>query len=324
MAGEIQKYREPEQLVLDFFIQQDKEKDRYSQTVELYDAIPKYVWGKVRRGDNGYLPTIVRIFRHKSLEYEVQIKPARILKGGVEACHYPGVREEVVEDALRKIATEGRMGRTEAGYGLEFTLYELRRELKRTGHTYSNSQLKEALEICAGTGLKLTCVSRGNSIEVNQNIFPLLVEANRQQWIEKGQKVVVEFNSLVARSIERKTFRQINYERSMLLTSSLARWLHKRMSHNYRQAQSFLNTYTISLQTILRDSGMTPRKRIGDSRKFIVKALDELRDQDVLYGYDEESLKDGRKLLDVKFIIRPSTIFSSEMKRANAKAKMIE
>jgi hypothetical protein len=44
----IQKYRKPEQLVLDFFFQ-DEDTQKYSQSIELYDALPKYFWGKAPR-----------------------------------------------------------------------------------------------------------------------------------------------------------------------------------------------------------------------------------------------------------------------------------
>ena len=320
----IQKYREPVQLAFEFYIQEENDAKKYSHSIELYDAIPKYHWGKVQRDSGGHLPTLVRTFKHKGLEYEAEITPARIRKRGEgEREYYPSAREEFVEDALRKIATAGRARQINKRYGLEFTLYELMKELERTGHSYSLNQIKDALNICSKTNITLTCKSGGDSLKVNQPMFPLLVLAKRKDWIEGKQRAVVDFNDLVTKSIEQQTFRQINYERSMKLTSALARWLHKRMSHNYTQASCFANTYSITLTTIIRDSGMTPYKRLSDSRKYIKKSIQELLRPDVIYKYDENATKEGNKLVDVKFSLSPTVTFTSEMKRANAKRKSL-
>ena len=325
--NEVQKFRQHEQLVLDFFIQEEEDQQKYSQSIELYDAIPKYVWRKTKCVGN-FLPTVKRKFKHKNHEYEVHIRPASLFtKEGEEKHYYPGIREELVEDALRKIATESRLERIDEdpkkNLGLVFTLYELKKELERTGHPYNITQIKEALRICSRTGLTVICHSKGGSIEVDENMFPRLALASRTDWDRDKQRAQVEFNSLVTKSIEKRTYRQINYERSMKISSSLARWLHKRMSHNYKQAQSFQNQYTINLLTIIRDSGMTAYKRLSDSKKYVIRCIEELVKQDVLYKFEEEVTKDGKKLADAKFTLYPSLKFSSEMKRANAKMKSI-
>ncbi len=254
MSSNIPVYSEPEQLVLDFFIQEDQEGHKYSQSIELYDAIPKYFWGKPPRDSGGYLPILRREFKHKGVAYEVEIFPARLskkVKGvEIEQEYYPGAREEIIEDALRKIATDSRAQRIDKRYGLRFSLSELKKELKRTGHAFNNAQIKDALKICAGSKIELKSKSNGAKMAVTQSIFPLYGAVEREDWLKTKAQFAVEFHTLVTRSIEQNTFRQINYERSMRISNSLARWLHKRMSHNYRQAQTFSNAYTITLSTI--------------------------------------------------------------------------
>jgi hypothetical protein len=323
----IKKYIEPEQLVLDFFIQEEDDGQKYSHTIELYDAIPKYFWGKQPRDANGYLPTLNREFKHRDVSYTVEVLPARItkkIKGKqVEQEYYPGAKEEIIEDALRKIATESRAERVDNQYGLRFSLRELKKELDRTGHSFNNNQIKEALKICARSKIEIKSKKNGSKVAVNQSIFPFYAEATREDWLESKAQFCVAFHSLVTKSIEQKSYRQVNYEKSMKISNALARWLHKRMSHNYRQAQTFANDYGIKLTTILRDSGMTPRARLSDSRKAVKMALEELKQQDVLFLWEELESKNGRKLSDVKFVLRPTIIFSQEMKRANAKTKLI-
>ena len=65
--------------------------------------------------------------------------------------YYPGTREELVEDALRKIAScqfSGFMQQipTETS-GVLFSLYELMAELAETGHTFSYQQIIESLTV---------------------------------------------------------------------------------------------------------------------------------------------------------------------------------
>ena len=61
---------------------------------------------------------------------------------------YPGMREELVEDALRKITVSNSRGRyDEMGGFVRFTMYELQRELAAHNHKYGLTQIKEALNI---------------------------------------------------------------------------------------------------------------------------------------------------------------------------------
>jgi hypothetical protein len=55
--------------------------EKYSNTIELYDAVPKYFPVKkvseIRINDI-YLPVVTREFHHKGQAYQVEIRPARI------------------------------------------------------------------------------------------------------------------------------------------------------------------------------------------------------------------------------------------------------
>jgi hypothetical protein len=87
-----------------------EDQDKYSNTIELYDAIPKYFPSKhmgTRRIHGTYLPILTRSFEHKSEAYKLEIRPARLSdKDGTEREYYPTHREELVEDALRRIACD--------------------------------------------------------------------------------------------------------------------------------------------------------------------------------------------------------------------------
>ncbi len=58
------KQSKPEQLTMfEMFLPEDKRSERYSNTIDLYDFIPKYVWGRVERIDGEFLRPIHREFK---------------------------------------------------------------------------------------------------------------------------------------------------------------------------------------------------------------------------------------------------------------------
>lgn len=302
----------------------------YSNTVELYDFIPKYHWGKVQRINNKFLDSLEREFECRGVRYKVKIRPASIEdRNGVERYYYPSKREELVEDALRKFVAEGQGVFLDEQAGVTFSLYQLQEELKRNGHSYSKDQIKDALLICARTNMTVTN-ENGTSVLVS-NLFETLGLQTREDWKDKGKKsrAFVRFNSLVTKSITSRTFRQLNYEKVMSYKNVIARQLHKRMSHHYVQA-SFTNPYHFLLSTIIRDFGLTQYAQLRDNLRDVQIALDEMVEKKVILSYNVEKILESSKrakLLDAKFVLMPDPTFVSEIIGANrlqAKIKSIE
>jgi hypothetical protein len=76
----------------------DKE---FSNTIELYDFIPKYFWGKSQRINGKFLEPLEREFECRAVRYRLKIDPAKISdRDGVTRDYCPLKREELVEDAL--------------------------------------------------------------------------------------------------------------------------------------------------------------------------------------------------------------------------------
>lgn len=106
----------------------------YSNTIELYDFIPKYYWGKSERVEAQFLRTLKREFECRGKRYKVEIHPARLVdRDGVEREYYLSQREELVEDALRKFVCEGQGVFLDNEAGVTFTLYQLQEELNHPG-----------------------------------------------------------------------------------------------------------------------------------------------------------------------------------------------
>lgn len=325
-AKKIEEFEQsyPVQLQLFEFLQM--EENRYSNTVELYDFMPKYHWGKTERINGKFLETLEREFECKGIKYKIEVAPAVIKdRDGVNRYYYPSKREELVEDALRRFATAQQGIFLDNRASVTFSLYQLQQELKRNGHSYSKDQIKDALLICAKTSITVTAHD-GAAVLVS-NLFETLYMQPREDWQRTGkkEKAFVRFNSLVSESILRGAFRQLDYEKAMSYSSVISRQLHKRMSHHYTQA-SITQPYHILLSTIVRDFGLAEYERPSLNYNQVIKALNEMKQKDVLLAYRvQKTTNPGNrnKLLAAKFTLTPHLHFINEIKHANARAGRI-
>jgi len=305
--------------------------EKYSNTIELYDAVPKYFPVKKLseiRINGIYLPVVTRKFQHKGKSYQVEIRPARIIyknRKEKEKEFYPTYREELIEEALRKIACDNLNGvYLDNSAGVQFTLYELKKELETRGHSINIPDLIESLKICNLTSISIQ-KDDGKTI-MQSSIFPTLLLASKDDWLENPKKVrcYVQFNPLVTASINQITYRQFDYTKYMEYKHRLSRWLHKRLCHNYIQASLF-NIYTIKMTTILRDSGTYISEIISRNVRRIDESLNELKDKDILMYYKKEILRGKRNsIVDIKYDLSPSLHFTDEMKKANGRVINLE
>lgn len=307
----------PQQLSL--FEEVAQPADQYSHTIRLYDAIPKYFWGRLTDEERQKPQQLERIFKFEGREYKVCITPAMIKgKDDVVRIYFPGRREEIVEDALRKMAAErGRGLLLDDQAGLVFTLYELQEELRRHDHAYSIVQLKEALLVMSRTTLTLDNQA-GDRIEIHLiNAFAL---SDRDDWKSQGRtaKSYVQFNPLVTKSIMLGTYRRINYQKLMAVKRDLSRYLLKRLSHNYKQASS-TDPFTITLTTVLRDSGMGDYGQLRDAHRQVIGAWGELKTLGVIDQVKDEPArgKPRNRLIDVTYEVYPTADFVKDAKAAN-------
>jgi hypothetical protein len=304
------------------------DEDKYSNTIELYDAIPKYYprkhMGPLRIEDT-FLRALNREFEHRGEAFKLTIRPARIVyKDKSEQEFYPSFREEIVEDALRKIACDSLNGVfLNEQAGVQFTLYELQHELKARGHALNLQELVESLKIC---NLASFTVEKADGTALIQSpIFPVLLMTRKDDWLKnpKQARCYVQFNPLVTASINRLSYRQYDYLTYMAYKHRLSRWLHKRLAHNYVQA-SISEPYAINLSTIIRDSGAHPSPRANNRTREVEAALDELKSKAVIMSF-EAAVKRGQrnKIIDVKYTLMPDFSFIAEVKKANARPKKV-
>ena len=99
-----------------FLCNGEREQDRLSNTLDLWDSIPRYsvsrqAMSKLRK--SGCFLDLLKIdFHYRGTPLKAIIQPARILdqKTGAAQDYYPSANEELIEDVLRKIAAEQNNG----------------------------------------------------------------------------------------------------------------------------------------------------------------------------------------------------------------------
>jgi hypothetical protein len=155
--------------------------------------------------------------------------------------------------------------------------------------------------------------------------LPTIGRVNRKNYLkDQSAKWFVHFNQLVAQGIGALTYRQFDYDRMMAHRSQLARYLHKRLAHNYVSA-SLTGRYTVWFSTLQRDSGLLNHARKRQAIDKLEEALDELVVNHVLLSWsrseERRRMRDRRRVEDVMYDLVTHTEFNFMVKAANARQR---
>ena len=110
----------------------------------------------------------------------------------------------------------------------------------------------------------------------------------------------------------------------MELKLFLARWIYRKMSHNYTQASKEKNAcYRISLDTIVEGAGISIYDSLPNTVRRIVKALESLKDAGIIEGHGIQYHKKGRKHVNAIFRLYPSNSQIADTIKANTTKKSL-
>lgn len=307
---------------LDFFKLPAEEGDQYSQSIDFYDALPKYDWRHKREYEiNEDNSVLEREFVYKKEKFFCRVTPAVIEKNGKRVYVYPSRREELVEDAMRKLAVEGAVEKfNDDDIGIRFTIHGLQDELAKQGHNFDKNTIKESCLVMSKSNID--CIDAKGTGLISGNFLSGLGLTTSDDWEKygKAKRCYAQFNHLVSGAIRSGRVRLYNYQKAMQLSDSLSRYLFKRMSANFLQA-SYADQYTIGLKTVFRDSGRTLSPKMGNNIRTMVKALECLQDEGHIYGYEKKTHKTGIKIEDIIYTLYPTENFIKDTVIANAVAK---
>ena len=316
-----------------FLCNTENERDRLSNTFDLWDSVPRYsvsrqAMDKMRKA--GTFTQLLSVpFNYRGRELEAIIQPAWIQnKDSTVTGYYPSANEELIEDALRKIAAEQNYGyfdKPNYRSGVVFSLHMLREELKKRGHTRSYQQIVLSLRILARSSIEIATTDdkNGEGFSINPYFSGLSAVSRSKLDDDPDAKWIVQFHSLVTQAMDTLDYRQFNYALMMSHQTQLARWLHKQLSLKFTFA-SLTTPFEIRYSTIKRDSALL--ESYGRDRKAI-EALNnsfyELVTGHILTKYIKNNvLADRGKIQDVVYTLFPSPDFCRDMKAANKRENM--
>ena len=308
-----------------------------SNTIELWDAIPKYAVSQKQqnhmRDEKGSLPLHEQAFEYRptlravpiAVQCHVTIQPASIKNpDGTVTQHYPSTDEELIEEVLKKIFTDQQFGihapdKNESW--VRFSLYMIDKELKARGKTRSYQEIKKSLEILARSVYAVQIEGPAKTLAYENTILSDMTRTTRADYLEDTKALwCARLPALVSQSINELSYRQFNYATLMSLSTPLARWMHKRLSHQYINA-GLLQPYNILFSSIHRDSGLLHHPKQSVNVKTVESALEELKEKNVLWWFKKEEKRQGRALKDVRYDLQPTNDFISEIKTANARQR---
>jgi hypothetical protein len=316
-----------------FLCNTPEQNDQLSNAIELWDSVPRYSVNRKAmsksRINGQFLEKHTIDFQHRGQTYTCIVSPARVTdEDGVEREYYPSVTEELVEDALRKIAAEedaGYFSKAQHRSGVVFTLHQLRQEMARRGHTRSYPEIVQALNILSHAKIEIKPHGGGESTIVSACLPSLVAVSRKKLKDDPDSKWAVQFHPLVTTAIEKVGHRQYNYHLMMSHTLQLTRWLHKQLALKFNGAD-LGSVFRMKYSTIKRDSGLLEGyKRERDAIDGLQTSFQELQKNNVILSFDREDERGPRKkLLDVTFVVRPSQDFVREAKAANKRQQIVK
>jgi hypothetical protein len=316
-----------------FLANTDDERDSLSNAMDLWDSVPRYSLSRQAmtktRVNGEFLRRHELTFQHRQEMYTRIVSPARIKDAdGIDRDYYPSASEELIEDALRKIATEQQAGyfdKPNYRSGVTFTLHQLREELKRRGHSRSYQQIVQSLTILSHSIIEIKPHREGESSIVSA-YFPSLLAVSRSKLAEDPKsRWLAQFHPLVTGAIDDLTYRQYNYRLMMSHKTQLARWLHKQLILKFTFA-SFSAPFEMRFSTVKRDSGLLEEYgRNRDAVDALNAAFEELKERAVILSFKRVDVNGPRKaILDAVFTVAPNVDFVQQTKAANRRQKDAE
>lgn len=308
-------------------------KDSSSNSIELWDSIPKYSISRKAmaemRDANGYLGIYKTEFHHRGAKFDISIHPALIeVKDGEASkteAYYPSASEEIIEAALVKLASQQNVGfhEKEKRTGVTFSLHQLREELKSRGHTRSFTEIVQSLNILSLSVIEINNGDKKEKRFARSPFIPTIVGVTRKDLAEEpNARWYVQFHPLVTNSIDKLEYRQFNYQKLMQHKTQLARWLHRLIVNKWTNA-SMMHRFQIYYSTVKRDSNMLEGyARERDAVAACDAGMNELVSQGLITKFDRDTQRGPRgKIKDVIYYLYPTQQFIQEVKAANKRQK---
>jgi hypothetical protein len=303
----------------------DTPDNRQSNYTALFDLAPRYLPRIERKNETAFLDAIYREFTFDDEQYALSITPARIRDPitGVQKDKLPGEREQLVEDVIRKIASESLHLGSQDEVITNFSIHAIYLELKKHRHTFSKAEIKEALWVLHGSMIAITKVTkkgeRKQKAIVSASVFPALYMRDADDPTSKAQ---VQLNPFLAQAIKSLAFEQVDYEWMMQIKGQMTRWLFKSMSLMFAGNETVPEVMEIKASDIARNHG-SEWSRWRDALAQVQRSVNQLKSVNVIEDIAARDVMNGSKKDDVIYTLRFSQKFLSDRMMAKRKREFV-
>jgi hypothetical protein len=301
-----------------------------------YDLIPRFLHDRAQKriplAEQD--PNKARIIKINAQE-EYEILPAILTvqskdEAGndtlIKCAVYPGTRESLIEDCLINFAQNGEFSieKGAPGYrvdgssvGVCFTLYQLRLELKKRGKEYRLNELKEGLDVLALAKYRYT-----NNEQREKTCGYIVAELDSipnphpNDRIRCDRIIHITFDTRASKRILEGHYRHYDAKCALSMKSPVARYLYKQFTHHWQQANNKGETgsyRSVDQNETILASGCPLLTNPTKLKHNMIKALTELYHAGVIQKIDPDldiaPIKSGRKIVDVRFMVRPTNMF---------------
>jgi hypothetical protein len=298
---------------------------RQSNYTALFDLAPRYLPRTDRKKDTAFLDGVYREFTFNGEQYALSITPARIRDPitGVEKDKLPSEREQLVEDVIRKLASESLQLGQQDEVITHFTIHAIYLELKKHRHTFNKAEIKEALQVLHRSVIEITKVTkkgeRKQKAIVSASVFPALYMRDAD---DPASKAHVQLNPFLAQAIKSLAFEQVDYEWMMQIKGQMTRWLFKSMSLMFADTDDVPKDMEIRASDIARNHG-SEWSRWRDTLAQVQRSVSQLADVNVIADFATKDVMVGNKKEDVIYTVRFSKKFLDDRRNAMSKRKFL-
>jgi len=237
--------------------------NQFSNSIVELDRAPRFMRGKnPPRALHAISqkPTVVeRPYVVSGQEFVCEIKPAIITRKSGDTSEeffmYPGDKEELIERMIFLIgAKRGLVKRampdSPPRYGIEFSIYEIHKELAELKKTKAFSVIIESLEIIRDSRVVIYKYVDGKRKSINKNVFTTVYLETSGKGRGR-EKCFVALSDDTINQIHNLRYRQYSLTSVLSHTSALARFIHQYLHFAWAQCYTgaTFDLSTISIMT---------------------------------------------------------------------------
>lgn len=194
-----------------------------SNTIELWDTIPKYAVsqrmqnrlrkdGRLHVYEQRFVYATRKDGRRVETECFVAIQPASIKTRDGYKDYYPSVDEELIEEVIRKIFADQQCGQHNPANmesWVRFSVQMIRKELRTRGKTRNADEVKRSIEILRHAHISLYLEGAQEPI-YSAPILSDVTSVTRQKYLDDpSQTWLARLPALISKSVNELSYRQL-------------------------------------------------------------------------------------------------------------------